>query len=375
MKLIFTYVTTLFLITNYCFSDVFDAIQETNMTRADKYNAQLNVSIDEKDPNDLSKLSVGTGSIYNLLTKNVSKNVYATKEQQKKALQAVFATEIIYGEIRPSYLDGISTTNEIYRHSYILEYSALLVRDYVNSTSGGADISVPTYKKLYSYSGLDNATLFGWFIEMRDKHKLGKRARQERCNSIAYKRIPITSVSFTFRREEGTHKQSCDTSVSGDSGNANWTATYMLKDGRSTVIHTSAGVQIGEMSSCPVIYMPCRNYNGIALNGGLFLDTDSLQIDFVNALLRSGAYEGTTEEKAAYNASGNWTETFTLLDGTQISHTDTTLVIFPNTSDEDRIEDIFANSINNIKFKRMLRLYTKSTRSEFFSALKKEKAI
>jgi hypothetical protein len=122
-------------------------------------------------------------------------------------------------------------------------------------------------------------------------------------------------------------------------------------------------------------FLLCKNYKGLSLNGGIYLDKDASQIDFVNALIRSGAYEGTAKEIVDYETSGNWTETFTLLDGTQINHTPTSLIIFPDTPDAECIEDIYANAINNMRFKGLLRLYTKSTRSEFIRSLEKGKAI
>ena len=348
MRFILTCVTALFLVTTYCLADVLDTIQEINTTRAAKYNATLNPTIDPNDPLDLSKLSAETTKINNLLTKNVNTKVHATKEQQKKALQAVFSTEIIYGETRPSYLEGICETDETYGHFYVLEYSALLARDFISSGSDRVDVNTLAYKKLYSYSGLDSYTLYAWFIEMRDKHMHGTQIRQERVKALILK---------------------------SDSLKHNWTATYMLKDGKSIVIHTPTSVQLGEMSNSSGIFLLCKNYKGLSLNGGIFLDKDASQIDFVNALIRSGAYEGTAKEKIDYEISGNWTETFTLLDGTQINHTPTSLVIFPYTPDEEWIEDIYANAINNMRFKGMLRLYTKSSRSEFIRSLEKGNAI
>lgn len=220
MKFLLTCVTTLFLITTYCLADVFDAIEEINSNRACKYNAPLAPAIDKSDPLDLSKLAIESKRIDKLLTKNVNTKVHATKKQQKKALQAVFATEVIYGVARPSYLDGIDETNAIYGHCYVLEYSALLARDFISSGSDRVDVNTLDYKKLCSYSGLDSNTLYKWFVEMRDKHMQGTQVHQERVKDLI---------------------------LESDSLNHNWTATYTLKDGKSIVIHTPTNVQIDEM--------------------------------------------------------------------------------------------------------------------------------
>jgi hypothetical protein len=375
MKFILTCVTTLFLVNTYCLADVLDTIQELNTTRAGKYNAPLASVIDKRDPMDLSKLVMESSRIDNLLTKNVNTKVHATKEQQKKALQAVFATEIIYGAARPSYLEGINATNPLYGHCYVLEYSALLARDFNVSGSGGAHVNTPAYKKLYSYSGLDGDILRAWYIEVRDQHITGKQLREERVKALATKsthRRPPTPLPLDV---EEKHKSSPDMSAHTGSFKDNWSSTYTLKDGKLTVSRTPTSVQLGEMSNSSGIFLLCRNYKGLSLNGGIFLDKDASQIDFVNALIRSGAYEGTAKEIVDYETSGNWTETFTLLDGTQINHTPTSLIIFPDTPDEECMEDIYANAINNMRFKGLLRLYTKSTRSEFVRSLEKGKAI
>lgn len=370
MKLIFTCAATLLLITNYCFGDVFDIIQDTNTMRANKYNAPLSPTINPKDPMELSKLSPETNKIDNLLTKNVNTKVHATKEQQKKALQAVFSTEIIYGATRPSYLEGISVTSDIYKHCYILEYSTLLARDCIQSMPipgiGGISISSNKYNDLCRYSGLDGKTLVDWFFEMYEKHMQGQIVRFSRQQ-------PELARKVGFLKTQPALTTSATPSAS-EQFQGNWTASYTLKDG-STVTHTPKKIQMGGMSTGTGLSLQCRNYNGLTLNGGLFLVTDSLQTDFVNALIRSGAYEGTREEKSTYDACGNWTDIFTLLDGTQIVHTPTKLVIFPGTQDEQELEDIFADKINDMAFKNKLRLYTKSSRTEFLRTLQKENAI
>lgn len=194
MKSLFTYAVTLFLITNHCLADVFDTIQKTNTIRTGKYNAPLSPRTDPKDPMELAKLSAETTKIDSLLTKNVNTKVHASKEQQKKALQAVFSTEIIYGAARPSYLDGINTTSDIYGHCYVLEYSARLASEYLNSASGSINVNTTAYQKLYLYSGLDSGTLIGWLFEMRDQHQSGKQTRIQRSNALTVKSKPFTSV-------------------------------------------------------------------------------------------------------------------------------------------------------------------------------------
>lgn len=375
MKFILTCVTTLFLVTSYCLADAFDTIQEINTTRTAKYNTPLSPCIEQSDPMELSKLVSESRRIDNLLTKNVNTKVHATKEQKKKALQAVFATEIIYGDARPSYLEGINAANAIYGHCYVLEYSALLARDFNVSGSGGSHVNTPAYKKLYSYSGLDRDILRAWYIEVLDQHIAGKQLREERAKTLAVQNSHRTAPLPIPLNVEEKRISSPNMSAHTDALKDNWSSSYILKDGELTVTRTPASVQLGEMSNSTGIFLLCKNYKGLSLNGGIFLDKDASQIDFVNALIRSGAYEGTAKEIVDYETSGNWTETFTLLDGTQINHTPTSLVIFPYTPDEECIEDIYANAINNMRFKGMLRLYTKSSRTEFIRSLEKGNAI
>jgi hypothetical protein len=200
MKLLFTCAATLFLITNYCFADVFDTIQDTNTIRAGKYNTPLSATIDPKDPMELAKLSAETTKIDNLLTKNVNTKVHATKEQKKKALQAVFSAEIIYGSARPSYLDGISETDDIYGHCYVLEYSALLARECIKSMPipgvCSTSLSPSKYKELYQYSGLDINTLTQWFFEIYEKHMPGTMTRFTLQNpELSKKAFPSKEIS------------------------------------------------------------------------------------------------------------------------------------------------------------------------------------
>ena len=187
MKLISTYIALLFLMTHHCFSDVFDTIQNTNNARASKYNAPLNNVVDQNDPMELGKLLPETTKIDCLLTKNVSTTVYATTEQKKKALQAVFSAEIIYGGSRPSYLDGVSESDAKYKHCYILEQSKLFARDYSEKVSSVSKVRMddPKYKDLYAYSGLSEEELTGWCIEMRAQHSAGYSVRKERSEFYA----------------------------------------------------------------------------------------------------------------------------------------------------------------------------------------------
>ena len=94
MKSLFTCAATLFLITNHCFSDVFDTIQDTNTIRASKYNSPLSPVIDPTDPMDLAKLSEEKTKIDNLLTKNVNTKVHATKEQKKRLFKLCFQLKL-----------------------------------------------------------------------------------------------------------------------------------------------------------------------------------------------------------------------------------------------------------------------------------------
>jgi hypothetical protein len=116
------------------------------------------------------------------------------KNRKKKALQAVFSAEIIYGAARHSYLKGISETDDIYGHCYVLEYSAQLARDFLNCTSGIVDVNAPYYQKLYSYSGLNGQTLVCWLDDMIYQHKAGKQIRTERSNALTVKSKPVASM-------------------------------------------------------------------------------------------------------------------------------------------------------------------------------------
>jgi hypothetical protein len=165
----------IFLVATHSVADVFDTIQDTNEVRIHKYNMPLRPTIDPKDPKDLSKLLLETTKIDQLLTKNINTKVHATQDQQKKALQAVFSTEIIYGKARPSYLKGINDADDIYGHCYVLEYSTLFARDCIRQMSFGDAITpeYSVYKDLYRYSGLDEFKLFEWFMEMYNTHTPG----------------------------------------------------------------------------------------------------------------------------------------------------------------------------------------------------------
>lgn len=177
MKNIFIFFAVSFFITTYCFSGAVDDIQEENTARSGLYNAAF--SSTDADPLGLEQLSEKTIKINHSLTKNVDKNRSATKQEKKVMLQAVFSTEIIYGESRPSYLAGISEDNVIYGHYYVLEYSALLARDFLKFGSNTSYADAPAYQKLYSYCGLDKAQLFDWFSEMFDQHRPGRELRSK----------------------------------------------------------------------------------------------------------------------------------------------------------------------------------------------------
>lgn len=338
----------MFCVVQYCIASGIDRVRDLNDVRRDSYNAPLLPRVDSRDPMDLVKLNTHSTQIQHILTKNVNQKVHATKAQKKIALQAVFATELIYGESRPSYLEGINVTRGIYRHCYVLEYAALLAREFGTFGLDHKRVKAPAFKTLYSYSELDYVTLYEWYCETEKQHTAGIKARAERMKALQVQKKDSVS---------------------------DWEGTYILNDGKTKVIHTPTGVQLDELSHERVINVQGNFYKTIYLKDGLTLETDISQEDFVNALIRSGAYEGTEEERRYYDASGYWTRIFTLRDGTRIRHTPNTLVIFPETEDEESIEDICATVINKMRFKSMLRLYTKSSFTEFVRALKKANAI
>lgn len=175
MKIICPFIAVIFLITTHCFSDAVKDLLNENTVRASLYNATF--SSTKEDLLGLDQLSEKTTRINNSLTKNVDKNKIATNEEKRIMLQAVFATEIIYGEARPSYLADVSEDDVIYGHYYVLEYSALLARDFSKFGPSSADVDAPEYKKLYSHCGLDKNQLFDWFREMFEKHRPGKKLR------------------------------------------------------------------------------------------------------------------------------------------------------------------------------------------------------
>jgi hypothetical protein len=164
----------------------------------------------------------------------------------------------------------------------------------------------------------------------------------------------------------------------------NWTASYILKE-NSIVEHTPTCTSLigtnvtplpgarfqntGTMGGGSGLSIGFPDLNGMPLPNGLYLSTKSTQLDFVNSLIRSNTYEGTAAEQEAYAASGNWTETFRLKDGTEIVHTPETLIIFPNTRSEQHLVDIQTGGINDMKFEDGLSLYTKSTQREFLIML------
>lgn len=348
MKSYLRYVVFMSLGAHLSMASGYDVVLELNGERREIYNAPLAPRVDPRDPMDLLKLNTHSTQIQDILTKNVNQKVHATKAQKKIALQAVFATELIYGDVRPSYLEGISATSGIYGHCYVLEYSALLAREFGAFGLDPQRGKASSFQTLYAYSGLDYVTLYEWYIEAQKQHQAGTEARAERMKALQVQK--------------------------GDSP-SDWEGTYLLKDGKTNVIHTPTGVRMDKLSHEREIYWLGNRYKEIELRGVINLETESLQEDFVNALIRSGAYEGTEEERRWYEISGNWTHTFTLRDGTQIRHTPNTLVIFPETEDEESIEDMCATEINRMRFKGMLRLHTKSSFTEFVRALKKANAI
>jgi hypothetical protein len=199
----FKFIMMLFLVVTHSVADVFDTIQDTNEVRTSKYNMPLSPTIDPKDPKDLSKLLPETTKIDQLLTKNINTKVHATQDQQKKALQAVFSTEIIYGKARPSYLKGINDVEDIYGHCYVLEYSTLFARDCIRQMSFGDTITLEysVYKDLYRYSGLDEFKLFEWFMEMYNAHTPGISLRSRNVSFASTSLTRQYGMEYPYRKE------------------------------------------------------------------------------------------------------------------------------------------------------------------------------
>jgi hypothetical protein len=72
----------------------------------------------------------------------------------------------------------------------------------------------------------------------------------------------------------------------------NWTASYKLKDG-SICVHTPQSTSMGGMMSGQGFSIQSKSYNGIPMSEeGLVLQTNSTQQEFIEALRKSGLYEG-----------------------------------------------------------------------------------
>ena len=127
MKLVFTYITALFLITNHCLASAVDFIDEENKLRCAIFNTKPNennkvqaaTSFEDKDE-VLSKHTFTINSVLN--DQNRVSKVHATNEERKKILQAVMGSVIIHGNY-PEYMladHGLSETDEFYEHFEIL---------------------------------------------------------------------------------------------------------------------------------------------------------------------------------------------------------------------------------------------------------------
>lgn len=131
---------------------------------------------------------------------------------------------------------------------------------------------------------------------------------------------------------------------------------------------------LGDMQKKTVHTLTC-----LSSEKGARLRSNSTKKDFVIGLMRSGCYRGTNEEIHAYNTCGNWTETFTLINGMKIKHTPSNITIYSETDPTKKITSkngrISEKLIDNIYFTDFLFLFVKSSRFEFASELKQVGAI
>ena len=367
MKLISTYIALLFLMTHHCFSDVFDTIQNTNNARASKYNAPLNNVVDQNDPMELGKLLPETTKIDCLLTKNVSTTVYATTEQKKKALQAVFSAEIIYGGSRPSYLDGVSESDAKYKHCYILEQSKLFARDYSEKVSSVSKVRMddPKYKDLYAYSGLSEEELTGWCIEMRAQHSAGYSVRKERkvLHATTGYYVPQVSPPPAIRPEVQPHSPKGTVQQQRQNSMPSQNAYERLSESEKRKFDEAYTKSVNEQfaaldSHPPIIY---KNMAGVE---DLLKTLDPVAY----AQLQKSKPVAPTASPSAVPFKGNWTESFKLKNGETITHTPQNVRMGSFTVGKGLTlkNSNFNGKIFNIH------VVTDSTREEFVAALKRD---
>ncbi len=171
-------------LTPICFSansDItFNLIEHANEHRATKYNENMENDRNPLDLFDLVKLKEESNKIVNLLITNINAvDSSITPSQLKKTIQAVFATEIIYGPVGFSYLDGKKEEDRLYWHFYVLEYSTLYAR-YLNQIFATKTKSFDIdFSFLYEFTGLTQKQLFNWYCETEDQLSCGYEKRRD----------------------------------------------------------------------------------------------------------------------------------------------------------------------------------------------------
>ena len=177
----------------------------------------------------------------------------------------------------------------------------------------------------------------------------------------------------------------------------NWEGSFTLLD-RTMVTHTRDHIIIDSRHSegrqpksfihaniqktSNTYYYNLKGFNGFELKNPMFLDVDSTRFDFVNSLIRSGLYEGTTGEQAAYATCGNWQKTITFHPSEKqrmtITHTMNDFIINEGTSSQIRTSTLHIRRIicfNDRAGKYNYQIPHASSESEILSALKQATKI
>jgi hypothetical protein len=172
----------------------------------------------------------------------------------------------------------------------------------------------------------------------------------------------------------------------------NWEGTFTLLD-KTVVTHTSDHIIIDSRHSegrqpksfihaniqktSNTYYYNLKGFNGFELKNPMFLDVDSTRFDFVNSLIRSGLYEGTAGEQAAYATCGNWQKKINFRPSEKkkmtITHTLHDFIINEGTSSQIRTNTLHIRRtmrFNDTTKKYACQIPHASSESEILSALK-----
>ena len=175
MRLLLKYMMAACCVATQCFADGVAYIAKEDTARCSACNTQ---------PTKISVLDKHTHNIKNALRKKENVKGRASQTDKEAILKALMGTVVIYGydENQKSIFDlrdTLSSDDERYRHFEILRLTQALAIDFKLAKGNDESISSKKYDDLFKYSGFNYGEFEKMFLDVNEKHKIGRDKLQQ----------------------------------------------------------------------------------------------------------------------------------------------------------------------------------------------------